>query len=186
MDYLVLNSVWNSLSASDQKDRKQAYECAKKFIQNAKTSGGVSAPVSKTCQDSTRKDKTARIDIEVFAGSAFESFIQGIIMSKAKTIWDKLIKNRPNKTDWQPWLNLHGADGSRIDEDDTVSFIHTNGKKAVKITVKPEDNHALSYWHSQFGDEESGIINVLNIVCTSDAEDTQDSVNKLFTDWLSG
>lgn len=106
-------------------------------------------------------------------------------MSNAKTIWDKLIKNHPNQTDWQPWLNLHGADGSRIDEDNTVSFIHINGKKAVKITVNPEDSHSLSHWQSQFGDKESGIINVLNIVCTSDNEDTQNSVNKLFTDWLS-
>lgn len=66
-----LNSVWNSLSNSEKKERQKAYECAKNFIQSAKGNDGVFAPVSKTCQDPTRKDKSARIDIEILAGKAF-------------------------------------------------------------------------------------------------------------------
>ncbi|EDH6485956.1 hypothetical protein CB435_22470 [Salmonella enterica subsp. enterica serovar Schwarzengrund] len=67
-----LDTVWNSLSSAEKKERLKAYDCAKKFIQSAKASGGVSAPVSKTCQDPNRKDPTARIDIEVIAGQAFK------------------------------------------------------------------------------------------------------------------
>lgn len=50
-----LDTVWNSLSSAEKKERLNAYDCAKKFIQSAKASGGVSAPVSKTCQDPNRK-----------------------------------------------------------------------------------------------------------------------------------
>lgn len=67
-----LDTVWNSLSSAEKKERLNAYDCAKKFIQSTKASGGVSAPVSKTCQDPNRKDPTARIDIEVIAGQAFK------------------------------------------------------------------------------------------------------------------
>jgi hypothetical protein len=66
-----LDIVWNSLTASQQKERTQAYSSARTFIQNAAKSGGVAAPVSKTFQDPQRKDPTARIDIEVIAGTAF-------------------------------------------------------------------------------------------------------------------
>lgn len=50
-----LDTVQNSLSSAEKKERLKAYDCAKKFIQSAKASGGVSAPVSKTCQDPNRK-----------------------------------------------------------------------------------------------------------------------------------
>jgi hypothetical protein len=66
-----LDTVWNSLTASQQKERAQAYTSARNFIQSAAKSGGVSGSVSKTFQDPQRKDSTARIDIEVIAGTAF-------------------------------------------------------------------------------------------------------------------
>lgn len=66
-----LDNLWSSLSAAAKKDRQKAYDCAKNFIQAAKSAGGVSAPVSKTCQDPSRKDRSARIDIEVRSGKAF-------------------------------------------------------------------------------------------------------------------
>lgn len=66
-----LDNLWNSLSPAEQKERKQAYECAKKYIENAGKLGGLSAPVSKTCQDKVRKDPQARIDIEIKTGKAF-------------------------------------------------------------------------------------------------------------------
>ena len=67
-----LDLVWNSLSKSEKADRVGAYECAKKFINNAANAGGVSAPVQKKCQDRNRKDSSARIDIEVTTGIAFK------------------------------------------------------------------------------------------------------------------
>lgn len=67
-----LDAVWNSLSSAEKKERLKAYDCAKRFIQSAQASGGVSAPVSKTCQDPNRRDPTARIDIEVISGQAFK------------------------------------------------------------------------------------------------------------------
>jgi hypothetical protein len=66
-----LDTVWNSLTATQQKERVQAYTSARSFIQSAAKSGGVSSSVSKTFQDPQRKDSTARIDIEVIAGTAF-------------------------------------------------------------------------------------------------------------------
>jgi hypothetical protein len=68
-----LNILWDSLTASEQKERKGAYDCAVKYIKNAAANGGLEAVDTrpKTCQEPTRKDPTARIDIEVNAGKAF-------------------------------------------------------------------------------------------------------------------
>lgn len=66
---VMLNGLWNSLSRSEQKDRKAAYQQALRFINGLPPTG--SLPTSRTFQDPQRKDSRARIDIEIITGTAF-------------------------------------------------------------------------------------------------------------------
>jgi hypothetical protein len=70
----LLDDLWNGLSKSEQKDRKQAYADAKRYINNAPTAGICASgkKISKTFQDAQRKDSKARIDIEIITGCAFK------------------------------------------------------------------------------------------------------------------
>lgn len=70
----MLDTVWNSLTATQQKDRLKAYTDAKAFINNSpSTETCVSTTLKKTFQDPQRKDNTARIDIEIITGCAFKN-----------------------------------------------------------------------------------------------------------------
>jgi len=64
-----LDQVWNSLTASEKRERLRAYEDAKRFIENAPAGGY--GPLSRTFQDPQRRDPHARIDVVIFTGSAF-------------------------------------------------------------------------------------------------------------------
>ncbi|MGQ8819678.1 hypothetical protein [Bibersteinia trehalosi] len=66
-----LDKLWNSLTTSQQKERKKAYECAKNFILAAQKTNGINGYIAKTCKDPTAKDKSARIDFEIHSGKAF-------------------------------------------------------------------------------------------------------------------
>lgn len=70
----MLDTVWNPLTATQQKDRLKAYTDAKAFINNSSTGGTcVSTTLKKTFQDPQRKDSSARIDIEIITGCAFKN-----------------------------------------------------------------------------------------------------------------
>lgn len=64
-----LNNLWNSLSRSQQRDRKSAYDKAITYISRCPITG--CPPDSRTFQDPQRKDPRARIDIEIKTGVAF-------------------------------------------------------------------------------------------------------------------
>ncbi|HEX8127776.1 MAG TPA: hypothetical protein VF527_01515, partial [Pyrinomonadaceae bacterium] len=66
-----LDSVWNKLTASQQRDRQEAYEDAGRFINRAPQDGYL-APISRTFQNTQPRDPRARIDIEIITGRAFE------------------------------------------------------------------------------------------------------------------
>lgn len=65
-----LDALWNELSSTQKKDRKAAYDKAKKYILNAPKSGycNTNGKISKTFQAPQRKDSSARIDIEIIKG----------------------------------------------------------------------------------------------------------------------
>ena len=64
---------------------------------------------------------------------------------------------------WQLWLNKNGNDGTLLDTEDNVSFIHKDKKKAIKITYESDGQFDFEYWYSEFeGTDEK--ISVLNII----------------------
>lgn len=68
----MLNDLWNSLSSSQKKEREEAYREARDYISNAPANGYLGGSSwSKTFQSRSRKIKNARIDIEIYRGSAF-------------------------------------------------------------------------------------------------------------------
>lgn len=70
----MLDTVWNPLTATQQKDRLKAYTDAKVFINNSPTGETcVSTTLKKTFQDPQRKDSSARIDIKIITGWAFKN-----------------------------------------------------------------------------------------------------------------
>ncbi len=85
-----LDEVWNSLTPSEKRERQQAYEDAKRFIQNA-PAGGYLAPVSRHFYDPQRKDPDARIDIEIITGAAFTVFEIGSSTSPATSNHDTFV-----------------------------------------------------------------------------------------------
>lgn len=69
----ALESMKGQLNKKQLQLRSEAFEKAAEYIKAAKASGGVKARVSKTFQNRNLRDseKTARVDIEVLAGTAF-------------------------------------------------------------------------------------------------------------------
>jgi len=63
----LLENLWNKLSKRAQKDRKEQFDSARRFIENV--DGGVDAPLGKSFVN--RKKRGVRVDIEVLAGTAF-------------------------------------------------------------------------------------------------------------------
>jgi hypothetical protein len=65
-----LDEIWNSMTARQQADRRQAYLDCRIYIQDCPSVG--CPRVSKRFQDPARRDPSARIDLEIITGSAFE------------------------------------------------------------------------------------------------------------------
>lgn len=82
----------------------------------------------------------------------------------SEKLWFSLDEKCLTKSEWVVWSNKYGEDGSLVDQDDNCSFYHKSLKKAIYIMYEPEGNALLDTWESKSGDEESGIVDVLNVV----------------------
>ena len=94
------------------------------------------------------------------------------------------IKKTVGTDDWVSYFNKHGADGTLLDTDDTVSFINPTNDKAIKLTYDPSKKSLIDYWLSSFGDEESGSVEVLNIYYRHQHESLP-LIERLIKDWLN-
>ena len=94
------------------------------------------------------------------------------------------IKKTVGTDDWVSYFNKHGADGTLLDTDDTVSFINPTNDKAIKLSYDPNKNDLIDYWLNSFGDEESGSVEVLNIYYRHQHESLP-LIEHLITDWLN-
>ena len=94
------------------------------------------------------------------------------------------IKKTVGTDDWVSYFNKHGADGTLLDTDDTVSFINPTNDKAIKLTYDPSQKGLIDYWLSNFGDEESGSVEVLNIYYRHQNE-SPPLIKRLIKDWLT-
>ena len=65
----LLDQIWDQLTASQRRERQQAYEDARSFIQSAPQDGYPAT--SRHFYDPQRRDPNARIDIEIITGRAF-------------------------------------------------------------------------------------------------------------------
>ena len=92
------------------------------------------------------------------------------------------IKKTVGTDDWVSYFNKHGADGKLLDTDDTVSFINPTNDKAIKLTYDPSQKGLIDYWLSNFGDEESGSVEVLNIYYRHQDESLP-LIERLIKDW---
>ena len=98
-------------------------------------------------------------------------------------MWES-IKNTVGTDSWESYFNKHGADGKLLDTDDTVSFINPTSDKAIKLSYDPSKKNLIVYWFSNFGDEESGSVEVLNIYYRHQHESLQ-LIEHLIKDWLN-
>jgi len=94
------------------------------------------------------------------------------------------IKKTVGTDDWVSYFNKHGADGTLLDTDDTVSFINPTNDKAIKLTYDPSKKSLIDCWFSNFGDEESGSVDVLNIYYRHQNE-SPPLIKRLIKDWLT-
>ena len=94
------------------------------------------------------------------------------------------IKKTVGTDDWVSYFNKHGADGTLLDTDDTVSFINPTNDKAIKLTYDPSKKSLIDCWFSNFGDEESGSVEVLNIYYRHQNE-SPPLIKRLIKDWLT-
>jgi len=72
----LLNKLRNKLSDKDRELREKQFKDAERFINGSK--GGVDSPLRQTFKN--RKTKDARVDIEVWSGSAFVSLLALILL----------------------------------------------------------------------------------------------------------
>ena len=98
-------------------------------------------------------------------------------------MWES-IKKTVGTDSWESYFNKHGADGKLLDTDDTVSFINPTNDKAIKLTYDPSQKGLIDYWLSNFGDEESGSVEVLNIYYRHQNE-SPPLIKRLIKDWLT-
>ena len=98
-------------------------------------------------------------------------------------MWES-IKKSVGTDSWESYFNKHGADGKLLDTDDTVSFINPTNDKAIKLTYDPSQKGLIDYWLSNFGDEESGSVEVLNIYYRHQNE-SPPLIKRLIKDWLT-
>ena len=98
-------------------------------------------------------------------------------------MWES-IKKTVGTDSWESYFNKYGADGKLLDTDDTVSFINPTNDKAIKLTYDPSQKGLIDYWLSNFGDEESGSVEVLNIYYRHQNE-SPPLIKRLIKDWLT-
>ena len=98
-------------------------------------------------------------------------------------MWES-IKKTVGTDDWVSYFNKHGADGTLLDTDDNVSFINPTNDKAIKLTYDPSKKSLIDCWFSNFGDEESGSVEVLNIYYRHQNE-SPPLIKRLIKDWLT-
>ena len=98
-------------------------------------------------------------------------------------MWES-IKKSVGTDSWESYFNKHGADGKLLDTDDTVSFINPTNDKAIKLTYDPSQKGLIDYWLSNFGDEESGSVEVLDIYYSSQYRSLS-LIEYLIKDWLN-
>ena len=98
-------------------------------------------------------------------------------------MWES-IKKSVGTDSWESYFNKHGADGKLLDTDDTVSFINPTNDKAIKLTYDPSKKSLIDCWFSNFGDEESGSVDVLNIYYRHQNE-SPPLIKRLIKDWLT-
>ncbi len=94
------------------------------------------------------------------------------------------IKKTVGTDDWVSYFNKHGADSELLDTDDTVSFINLFDAKAIKITYDSNREGLVDYWLNNFGDEDSGSVEVLNIYYRHQDESLP-LIERLIRDWLN-
>ena len=98
-------------------------------------------------------------------------------------MWES-IKKTVGTDSWESYFNKHGADGKLLDTDDNVSFINPTNDKAIKLTYDPSKKSLIDCWFSNFGDEESGSVDVLNIYYRHQNE-SPPLIKRLIKDWLT-
>ena len=98
-------------------------------------------------------------------------------------MWES-IKKIVETDSWESYFNKYGADGKLLDTDDTVSFINPTNDKAIKLTYDSSKENLIDYWLSNFGDEESGSVEVLDIYYSSQYESLS-LIERLIKDWLN-
>lgn len=98
-------------------------------------------------------------------------------------MWES-IKKIVETDSWESYFNKYGADGKLLDTDDTVSFINPTNDKAIKLTYDPSKKSLIDCWFSNFGDEESGSVEVLNIYYRHQNE-SPPLIKRLIKDWLT-
>ena len=98
-------------------------------------------------------------------------------------MWES-IKKIVETDSWESYFNKYGADGKLLDTDDTVSFINPTNDKAIKLTYDSSKENLIVYWLSNFGDEESGSVEVLNIYYRHQNE-SPPLIKRLIKDWLT-
>lgn len=103
---------------------------------------------------------------------------------KSQQLWDSL--SYPlDKDDWVRFFNKFGINGEQLEADDTLSFISPNKNRAVKLTHSTGNQHPVFGWLSEFGDEISGVVDVLNIYFSDPNQDLA-CVNQLVWYWSNG
>ncbi len=100
---------------------------------------------------------------------------------RSLAMWES-IKKTVGTDSWESYFNKNGADGKLLDTDDTVSFINPSDDKAIKLTYDSSKEDLIYYWLSNFGDEESGSVEVLNIYYRHQHESLS-LIERLIKDW---
>lgn len=98
-------------------------------------------------------------------------------------LWANITETKAELKHWTTWLNKYAENGTLIDTDDNTSFINPAKNKAIKLMFEPESDSIIDSWESKFGDEESGIIETLNIVF-NDLSLAQKRLENLLDEWL--
>lgn len=107
-----------------------------------------------------------------------------MVMLKSEQLWDSL--SFPlDKNNWIRFFNKFGINGELLDPEDTVSFISPSKDKAVKLTHSVGNQQPVFGWLSEFGDEASGVVDVLNIYFSDPNQDLA-CVNQLVERWSDG
>lgn len=99
-------------------------------------------------------------------------------------LWIMFLTNNPKFKDWSIFFNKYAEDGSILDEDDNTSFINPEKTKAIKIMFEKNGSFLFDSWHSLFGEQESGTVDVLNVIF-NDIDKSYPAFEKTFLEWVN-